>query len=162
MDRGPDGIGRTLILLYPALFLLGILLAYLVLSLMAGRPLFVRVKPQFGEESISGWFRRGGRKRPGGDALKACPICGSHLKKGRFIKSVAYPVGAKAGNVSERLSHIFGCPFCYPPNNTTPRVCPVCRQIVPADGYLIARMFERPDRERKHVHVLGCTACRRG
>jgi hypothetical protein len=36
----------------------------------------------------------------------------------------------------------------------------VCRQVLPPDGYLIARMFEKSGRKRRHVHVLGCTACR--
>jgi hypothetical protein len=37
-------------------------------------------------------------------------------------------------------------------------MCPVCGKEVPRDGYVIARMFDKPG--RKHVHVLGCTGCR--
>ncbi|SIQ16441.1 hypothetical protein SAMN05920897_104190, partial [Alkalispirochaeta americana] len=37
--------------------------------------------------------------------------------------------------------------------------CPVCKNPVPAEGYVIARMFSRHD--RKHLRVLGCTACRK-
>ena len=145
-----------MIFLYPALLLLGILIAYIVISLMAGRPLFVHEK----KSQDSGKKRRGEEAEAG--TLKTCPVCGSLLEKGQLVKSIAFQGGVKVGNVTERLSHIFGCLFCYPANEKTPRVCPVCRRTVPADGYLIARMFERSDRERKHVHVLGCTACRRG
>ena len=68
-----------------------------------------------------------------------------------------------------------------------PRICPVCRRELAPDGYLIARVFERdtgrnaarearstpvsaetggtyagrPGRPTTHVHVLGCTECRR-
>ena len=150
-----------MIFLYPCLLLLGILLAYLILSLMAGRPLFVKEKAGFG--------KGGGKKRRGAsgngknaDAPKTCPICTNLLEKGQLIKSVVFQGGVKMLNVTERLNHIFGCPFCYPANDANPRVCPVCRRVVPVDGYLIARMFERSDRKRKHVHVLGCTGCRRG
>jgi hypothetical protein len=155
-----------LIFLYPLLFLLGILIAYLILSLMAGRPLFVRVRDADarGKSGKKKKWRLWGRAADEAEksSLKTCPVCGTLLEKGQLVKSVVFPGGAKAGNITERLSHIFGCPFCYPANNKTPRICPVCRQIMPTEGYLIARMFERPDRERKHVHVLGCTACRRG
>jgi hypothetical protein len=146
-----------LIFLYPLLFLLAILIAYLVLSLMAGRALFVRTR-EAGAQKRRLW--KTGR-RAGGDSLKTCPVCASLLGKGQLIKSVVFQGGVKAGNITERMSHIFGCPFCYPANNKNPRICPVCRQIIPADGYLIARMFEKPGRERKHVHVLGCTAYRK-
>jgi hypothetical protein len=141
------GLEDGMMLLHLALFLLGILLAYLALSLMAGRPLFISGK------------RKGGGKRENG-SLKTCPVCGSVLEKGQLVKSVVFQGGVKAGAVTERMSHIFGCPFCYPANTGTPRICPVCRRIIPADGYLFARMFERAGRDRKHVHVLGCTACR--
>ncbi|MCL1817826.1 MAG: hypothetical protein FWG35_02765 [Spirochaetaceae bacterium] len=125
---------------------MGVFIAYLVLSLMAGHPLFLRRE----------------KEREESTPPRTCPICGSLLEKGQLIKSIAFQGGVTVGNVTERLNHIFGCPFCYPVNGATPRVCPVCRRIIPADGYLIARMFERSDRERKHVHVLGCTACRKG
>jgi hypothetical protein len=150
------------IFIYPLLLLLAMLIAYLVLSLMAGRPLFVS------REKYSG-APRGKRKKwrlfgksgaADGESLKTCPICGCLLEKGQLVKSVVFQGGVRSGGLTERMSHIFGCPYCYPVNNKTPRVCPVCRQILPADGYLLARMFERPGRQRKHVHVLGCTACR--
>jgi ribosomal protein L32 len=147
-------------LLYPALFLLGILLAYLALSLMAGRPLFMA------RGNAARMRREKKRKRRRGDtgaangSLKTCPVCGTVLEKGQLVKSIVFQGGVKAADVTERMSHIFGCPFCYPANTRTPRICPVCGRIIPADGYLIARMFEKSGRERKHVHVLGCTVCR--
>jgi hypothetical protein len=58
------------------------------------------------------------------------------------------------------MMRIFGCPNCYPPNQRRQRVCPVCRTIIPREGYAIASLFEKPG--RKHVHVLGCSACRKG
>jgi hypothetical protein len=154
-----------LIFLYPLLFLLGILLAYLVLSLLAGRPLFSG-RGDMGAWGKSGakkrWRLRGRRKVPDGSSPRTCPVCGGVLEKGQLVKSVVFPGGVKAGNITERISHIFGCPLCYPANDKNPRICPVCTRIIPPDGYLIARMFEKPGRERRHVHVLGCTACRSG
>jgi hypothetical protein len=151
------------IFVYLLLFLLGILLVYLVLSLMAGHPLFVRV-PDRTVRGGGGKKQKWGlwKKQPSPDtsSLKTCPVCGSLLEKGQLVKSVVFQGGVKSGNITERMSHIFGCPYCYPANNKNLRICPVCRQIIPVDGYLIARMFEKTGRERKHVHVLGCTACR--
>ena len=141
---------------------MAILIAYLVLSLLAGRPLFVRYKDSaFARRGIKKkWWQIGKRREEDKASLKPCPICGSLLEKGQLVKSIVFQGGVKAGNITERMSHIFGCPHCYPVNSKTPRICPVCQQVLAADGYLVARMFERPDRERKHVHVLGCTACR--
>ncbi|MDR3200422.1 MAG: hypothetical protein LBT68_03085, partial [Spirochaetales bacterium] len=65
-----------MIFLYPLLFLLGILIAYLVLSLMAGRPLFISRKD-------AGSRERGGAGDEAENAsLKTCPICGTLLDKG--------------------------------------------------------------------------------
>ncbi|HPM72633.1 MAG TPA: hypothetical protein PLE25_06650, partial [Spirochaetales bacterium] len=61
---------------------------------------------------------------------------------------------------SDKVMYIYGCPYCWPENSEYRRVCPVCEKVVPRDGYLLARYFERP--ERRHVHVLGCSGCRRG
>ena len=151
-----------MIFLYPLLFLLAILIAYLVLCLMAGRPLFVSRKASANGRSgrKKKWWQFGKAAGSGGDSLKTCPICGSLLEKGQLVKSIVFQGGVKAGNITERMSHIFGCPHCYPANNKTPRICPVCQKTLSPDGYLVARMFERPDRQRKHVHVLGCTSCR--
>jgi hypothetical protein len=53
--------------------------------------------------------------------------------------------------------HIRGCVYCL--NGERDRVCPVCGARLGANDILIARMFERP--RRAHVHVLGCSKCRK-
>ena len=85
-----------------------------------------------------------------------CPVCETILGKGEQIKSALYP------GESDRICHIFGCPHCHPYlQDSVRRVCPVCKKTVPQEGYLIARLFERPNNKR-HVHILGCTGCRVG
>lgn len=96
---------------------------------------------------------------PGGQQAKTCPVCRSPLTAGERIKSVVYRDGVQHGEITEYTTHIFGCPHCYPANRRNPRICPVCRGEVNPDGHLVARMFERRGR-KKHVRVLGCTACR--
>lgn len=137
-------------------------MAYLVVSLLAGRPLFGFGGP--GKSSAPDGRNPGvGKALAGknGKPPKTCPICGSLLLRGELVKSVVYQGGVRTGNITEKMSRLFGCPFCYPANPGHPRICPVCGKVLADDGYLIARMFERPDRPRKHVHVLGCTNCRR-
>ena len=91
------------------------------------------------------------------EVLKPCPLCGAMLRKGETVHSVVFSGGTLA-NGEDCLAHLFGCPYCYPANHEHPRKCPVCTKTVTADGFVIARMFEKPG--RKHVHVLGCTECR--
>ena len=115
------------------------------------------------------------RSRDRFEVLKPCPLCSTMLRKGETVHSVVFSGPAHAESVrpgsataaprpesrrtpEESMAHLFGCPYCYPPNGDHPRLCPVCNQVVPDDGYVIARMFEKPG--RKHVHVLGCTRCR--
>lgn len=100
------------------------------------------------------------RTRESFAVLKPCPLCGSMLRKGETVHSVVFSGGAqkRRDESQDYLAHLFGCPYCYPSNREHPRTCPVCSKTIPADGYVVARMFERP--ERKHVHVLGCTECR--
>lgn len=119
--------------------------------------------------------RMADRSRDRFEVLKPCPLCSTMLRRGETVHSVVFSGPAHEGSVrrgtatapsargsqrtpEESMAHLFGCPYCYPPNADHPRVCPVCNQVVPADGYVIARMFEKPG--RKHVHVLGCTLCR--
>ncbi len=64
----------------------------------------------------------------------------------------------RSRSAPDAMAHLFGCRYCYPANAEHPRICPVCGREVSADGYVVARMFER--RDRKHIHVLGCTECR--
>jgi hypothetical protein len=109
------------------------------------------------------------RSRGSFEVLRPCPLCGTMLRRGETVHSVVFSgdSGAAASPDSptrkrpeDHLAHLFGCPYCYPANDEHRRVCPVCRKEIPADGYVIARMFEKPG--RKHVHVLGCTVCRVG
>ncbi|MCX7656056.1 MAG: hypothetical protein N2Z76_05990 [Treponemataceae bacterium] len=85
---------------------------------------------------------------------RTCPVCGTRLMNGERVKSSVFPT---MGN-TDRLMHIFGCPYCL--KGSVQRYCPVCHTSLSQKDYLIARMFERP--HRSHVHVLGCTQCRRG
>jgi len=83
-----------------------------------------------------------------------CPVCSSRLGGGEQIKSALFPGKA------DRLCHIFGCPHCHPYKEVSiKRTCPVCKKAIPVEGYLIARLFDRPNNKR-HVHILGCTICR--
>ena len=81
-----------------------------------------------------------------------CPLCGTRLHAGERIHSVVF------GHNGDRLMHLWGCPHCYPARPAVRRLCPVCHRELPPDGYLIGRLFERPD--KKHLHILGCTECR--
>ena len=119
--------------------------------------------------------RMADRTRDRFEVLKPCPLCSTMLRRGETVHSVVFSGPARSESLQpgtataasaarsrrtpeEAMAHIFGCPYCYPPNAAHRRVCPVCNQVVPDDGYVIARMFEKPG--RKHVHVLGCTLCR--
>ena len=108
------------------------------------------------------------------EVLKPCPLCGSMLRRGETVHSVVFsgparvpadrttagamPSGRARRRPDDAIAHLFGCPYCYPADDGHPRTCPVCARTLPPDGYVIARMFEKPG--RKHVHVLGCTECR--
>ena len=37
-------------------------------------------------------------------------------------------------------------------------VCPVCGKSVPADGHLVARLFNKTQ-GKKHVMIVGCSSC---
>lgn len=97
------------------------------------------------------------------EVLKPCPLCGAMLRRGETVHSVVFsgpsPRDRSSSRPEDSLAHLFGCPYCYPVNDDHPRVCPVCSARISDDGYVVARMFEKPG--RKHVHVLGCTECRK-
>ena len=101
--------------------------------------------------------------------MKPCPICSTMLGPGERVKTTVFSGDGKQAidpqresfnsrRIEDAMVHMYGCPYCYPPNGEHPRICPVCRNRVSDSGYVIARMFMRKD--RKHVHVLGCTECR--
>jgi hypothetical protein len=70
------------------------------------------------------------------------------------------------GDEQDRVCHITGCPHCLPSGKKTSdrtnpdceRLCPVCGQKVPPEGYLRARLFLRKNGSR-HVHITGCSEC---
>ena len=86
---------------------------------------------------------------------QACPICSAKLKKGDLVRTLTYP-SVTGGR--DRLMHIRGCLYCI--EGDLERNCPVCGVSLAENDILVARMFERPQR-RPHVHVLGCSHCRR-
>ncbi|WP_460050187.1 hypothetical protein [Spirochaeta dissipatitropha] len=90
---------------------------------------------------------------------RSCPICKASLSGGGRVYSAVFP------GKTDRMMHIFGCPYCYPKLEPIPepreRNCPVCRKKLELEDYAIARMFPpRPGKPKPHVHVLGCTRCR--
>jgi hypothetical protein len=111
--------------------------------------------------------RKGGRRR-GGDGsarTRSCPLCSSALEPGERVHSKLYP------GKGDRIMHILGCPRCWPASETADaaaaarRICPVCGREIGREGYAVARYFERPGTPgggaRPHIHVLGCTECRK-
>ena len=60
---------------------------------------------------------------------------------------------------SDTIAEVFGCKYCYGDDSQAARICPVCRESLPKDGYVIGRMFRTP--EKNHLHVVGCTICRK-
>ena len=91
-----------------------------------------------------------------------CPLCTSPITKYQKIHSLYYR--KKTPNhhlpVEEITTHIFGCPFCWPTNVSHPRNCPVCQKPLSPDGYLVARTFRKRGK-KDHVHIIGCTECKR-
>jgi len=86
-------------------------------------------------------------------APRTCPVCSARLPEGQRVKSAAFP----SMNGNDRLMNISGCVFCL--SGERRRSCPVCGSELGLEEVLVARMFEKPG--RSHVHVLGCTRCRR-
>jgi hypothetical protein len=113
--------------------------------------------------AFAGRRRRGvGRRRAGGDGsarIRSCPLCASVLEPGERVHSKLYP------GKGDRIMHIFGCPRCWPATPSAPRICPVCGREIGREGYAVARYFDRPGTPgggaRPHIHVLGCTECRK-
>jgi hypothetical protein len=59
--------------------------------------------------------------------------------------------------------HIRGCVYCLEGERSQNRVCPVCGHILNKDEILICRLYERQHKTRKrpHIHVIGCSSCKR-
>ncbi|MFA6857473.1 MAG: hypothetical protein WCR31_09705 [Treponema sp.] len=100
------------------------------------------------------------RKRPAVDVSHRtfvnCPLCGSPLLPGEELFSKVF----RPMTVNDQRCIIYGCPHCYP--RCEPgihRICPACHKIVPSDGHLVARLFNRTKDGKKHVVVTGCSVC---
>jgi len=93
------------------------------------------------------------RGKPGDPQV--CPICSIKLIRGDLVKSFAFP----SGGSTDRLMYIRGCFSCL--EHDMPRKCPICKKKMTLEDYLIARMFERPNK-KNHIHILGCNSCRGG
>jgi hypothetical protein len=129
---------------------IGAILLWLFWALMY-RPLAERKErqsPRFVRDST-------GEVREKGVGVRKCPVCGEMLAPGAMVKSKVFQ--RKGG---DQMMQVFGCPYCWPDNTEYRRICPVCEKVIPRDGYLVARYFSGPN--RRHVHVLGCSGCRRG
>ena len=84
-----------------------------------------------------------------------CPLCASPLYKEDLISRVFRPM-----TVDDQRCIILGCPHCYPRTDSgIKRVCPVCHKVVPVDGHLVARLFNKTKDGKKHIIVTGCTEC---
>ncbi|MDR1929537.1 MAG: hypothetical protein LBQ44_02800 [Treponema sp.] len=84
---------------------------------------------------------------------RTCPVCSAKLEKGERVKSSAFP----SFTGTDRLMHIAGCVYCLEGDRR--RSCPVCGAVLRDGEFLIARLFEKP--HRSHVHVLGCSRCKK-
>jgi hypothetical protein len=92
---------------------------------------------------------------PPGDP-QICPICSARLYKGDLLETSAYP---SVSGGKDRIMHIRGCQHCLSGNFE--RYCPVCGASLGCNEILVARMFERSQDHRAHVHILGCSRCRK-
>ena len=86
---------------------------------------------------------------------RVCPVCSAILYGNERVNSSAFP---PLNGSNDRLMHIRGCLYCL--RGDRDRVCPSCKAILAIDEIIICRLFERPNRHI-HVHVLGCSQCRR-
>jgi RNA polymerase subunit RPABC4/transcription elongation factor Spt4 len=86
---------------------------------------------------------------------QTCPVCSSKLETGDLVQTHTFPsiTGGK-----DRLMYIRGCIFCT--SGRLKRQCPVCGSSLGTNDILVARMFER-SQFRSHVHILGCSKCKR-
>lgn len=110
------------------------------------------IKLNLRKSAGDGAARSSKRKNP---SFASCPLCNSPLYKEDLFSRVFRPM-----TVSDQRCIILGCPHCYP--RTEPgirRICPVCKKPVPADGHLVARLFNKTKSGKKHVVVTGCTSC---
>lgn len=89
-----------------------------------------------------------------GQGIKKCPLCGKELKRGERVFTEAFP-----GKEEEKIVYLHGCPYCNKTKSKEKRGCPVCRRILPLNGYLIGKMWVEEGRTR--VHISCCSICGR-
>lgn len=87
---------------------------------------------------------------------QTCLVCSMKLPKGSRVQTTAFP---PASGGKDRLMYIRGCDVCL--DGRAPRKCPVCQTALDLDDFLAARMFERAEKRKNHVHVLGCNHCKK-
>ncbi|RKX79335.1 MAG: hypothetical protein DRP87_03450 [Spirochaetes bacterium] len=120
----------------------------IILASVIGFLLFMLLKARRIESSSR-------KMSPSPGSTKPCPLCGTGLVKNKEqVKSMVYP------GKPDKIMHIFGCPYCYPANSEIKRICPVCKKPLKPEGFVIARVYEK--RPRTHIHVIGCTECKKG
>lgn len=130
--------------------IIGVVLLWFGYTLLIGQWAGIRLDWKYHRQR-----RRSARGGASPGDPQVCPICSSRLNRGELVKTLAFPsvTGGK-----DRLMHIRGCVYCL--DGDIERLCPVCGAVLRDSEILIARMFERP-RRRPHVHVIGCSRCRR-
>jgi hypothetical protein len=89
-----------------------------------------------------------------------CPVCSAKLEEGELVKSLAFP---SLNGGEDRFMHIRGCIYCLEGELSLNRVCPVCGNMLDKDEVLVCRLYERKHitRKRPHIHVIGCSCCKR-
>jgi len=102
---------------------------------------------------------------------KPCPLCGMRLLKGETVKSRLITIESSSqfkSPVQESTSYMYGCKYCWPSNQTYTRFCPACKAKLGTEDYVIGRFFEKRKsgdanlvKTKDHLHVLGCTLCRK-
>lgn len=133
--------------LYFALFLALVLIVFALSLFYRWRML------QPGEKKAAREMRTQ-KKEDGTFEFVRCPVCNSPLAKDENLSSAVY----RPMNVPDQRMTVYGCPHCHPqPEPGVRRSCPVCGKTLAADGYLIARLFNKPG--KKHVIVTGCAHC---
>ncbi|MDR3161114.1 MAG: hypothetical protein LBU28_05805 [Spirochaetaceae bacterium] len=113
-----------------------------------------RASPSAGRKQGKDLPKGGGADGRAGE-VRTCPLCTARLDAGERVKSTAFP--SMRGKDS-RIMHISGCVYCL--DGSRLRTCPVCDADLGVEDVLIARIFDKPG--RSHVHVLGCSRCRKG
>ena len=81
-----------------------------------------------------------------------CILCGSRLKTTENIKSEEYK------GKDESIVHTLGCPNCHGDQATLDRICPICKEKMQKDSYLIGRMWRKKS-GKLHLHIIGCVEC---